>query len=89
MKSIFVTLFIVLFTFASTCFSGVLQPKTGNADNMPETIVLSNGYYQCRYNISKREIDDESKNGTKTVYDYSYIELKTVKGRNYGSVICE
>lgn len=73
---ILTVLFFIIFVFTSTCFSSALQPKIGNADYVPETIIMSNGYYQCRYDVSSREFEDES--GTRTVYDYSYIELKSL-----------
>ncbi len=49
--------------------------KQGNSDTYPEIIVISNDFFQCRYNITeavKEEIDGE----THRSYNYDYIEVK-------------
>jgi len=64
-----------------------MQPKTGNSDTQPAAIVMSNGFYQCRYNIMpyEKEIDGEIRSG----YTYDYIELKYIDGNTIGDALIE
>jgi len=73
-KLISISAFIIL--FSTICSAGVMQPKTGNSVSMPAVIVMSNNFYQCRYNIVpyKKTVDGETVSG----YSYDYIELKEV-----------
>lgn len=48
--------------------------KQGNSDTYPETIVISNGFFQCRYNILPSVREDIE--GKETSYNYDYIEVK-------------
>ena len=64
-----------------------MQPKWGNSDTLPEIIVMSNGYYQCRYNIRKVKKSDEF--GTRDVYNYDYIELKKVSEQEIKDALIE
>ena len=55
--------------------------KQGNSDTYPEMIVVSNDFYQIRYNIHEVTKEDELK-GKHTSYNYDYIELTEVSDMN-------
>ena len=73
-KLISISVFIIL--FSTICSAGVMQPKTGNSATEPAVIVVSNNFYQCRYNIVpyKKIVDGETVSG----FSYDYIELKSI-----------
>ncbi|MFH1526132.1 MAG: hypothetical protein ABIG69_05675 [Bacteroidota bacterium] len=75
-KIVSISVFIILFSFSTICLAGIMQPKTGNSATEPAVIVVSNNFYQCRYNIVpyKKIVDGETVSG----YSYDYIELKEV-----------
>src|SRR4030043_2068089 len=81
MKKIYLSILLIFIIIQSSSFSqALMQTKWGNSDVYPKTIVMSNGYFQCRYNIQKVNKTDEF--GTRTVYDYDYIELKEINRQN-------
>ncbi len=49
--------------------------KQGNSDTYPEMIVVSNGFFQCRYNILHSTKEDIDGNEIPS-YNYDYIEVK-------------
>ena len=74
---ILIILLSILFVLITTCSAGVMQPKTGNSVSMPEIIVMSNGMYQCQYNVEpykKKDMDGNIQTG----FSYDYIELKSI-----------
>ena len=85
---ILIILLSILFVLITTCSAGVMQPKTGNSVSMPEIIVLSNGMYQCRYNVKpykKKDMDGNIQTG----YTYDYIELKSISENTITDALIE
>jgi len=81
-----ILLSVLLMLYVELSF-GIMQPKWGNSDTLPKTVERSNGYYQCRYNIRKVKRSDEF--GTRTVYDYDYVELKEVTEQSIQKALIE
>jgi len=55
---------------------------------MPEIIVMSNGMYQCRYNVEpykKKDMDGNIQTG----FSYDYIELKSIDGNTITDALIE
>ncbi len=49
--------------------------KQGNSKGYPEMIVVSNGFFQCRYNITsstKEDIDGSER----LLHSYDYVEVR-------------
>ena len=85
---ILIILLSILFVFITTCSAGVMQPKTGNSDTAPEIIVMSNGMYQCRYNVKpykKKDMDGKIQTG----FSYDYIELKSISENTITDALIE
>ena len=51
--------------------------KTGNSNNYPKVIEVSNGFFQCLYNI-KESIRKSIDGKECTTYDYDYIEVQNL-----------
>jgi len=82
-----ISVFIILFSFSTICLAGIMQPKTGNSATEPAVIVVSNNFYQCRYNIVpyKKIVDGETVSG----YSYDYIELKSISENTITDALIE
>lgn len=81
MKKQIVIIFTTILLLSYSSSTAIMQPKWGNSDTMPNVIVKSNDFYQCRYNI--KPMQTTQMDGTvHSGYYYDYIELKQVDRPN-------
>lgn len=80
-KNIISIIIILSISFLSSFSFSNIFPKWGCTDSYPDRIVVSNGFYQCRYSVTK-ETHIDSFLASKIYYRYDYIELKKITKSN-------